>query len=365
MAKGPFRSDDTGRACRAGLNALPDLGSIKPRNAELAGPDAAQAAAGARCAARLGARGLERLRGVAAPRRVQRGDGRRASCPPTGTRWPRWDRRSATTPRRSSASTSCTGAASTSRASSFPGASPYPLIGHGIDFAWSGTSANGDNEDTFVERLCNPDGSPPTSASTHYIYKGALHAVRDARPDGHDAGARRLTPQPTPSADDHLPHDALGARPGVRLRHGRRRAGRADQGQGGRLPRARRGDPVHALAENRAHRARARSCTIMRQFPGTENWFYVDQHRRRLAAVGRLPAARPRTRTSICRGGATAAPTGWASTRPPTPSATSRPATDRRRSTRPTASSSPGTTRRRPAGATARPTGAAARSSTR
>src|SRR5204863_3728229 len=54
----------------------------------------------------------------------------------------------------------------------FPGASPWPLIGHGIDFAWSGTSANGDNQDTFVERLCNPDGSPPSDASTHYEYKG-------------------------------------------------------------------------------------------------------------------------------------------------------------------------------------------------
>ena len=54
----------------------------------------------------------------------------------------------------------------------FPGAAPYPLIGHGIDFAWSGTSANGDNEDTFVERLCNPNGSPPTRRSTHYRYRG-------------------------------------------------------------------------------------------------------------------------------------------------------------------------------------------------
>src|SRR5207253_5114602 len=54
----------------------------------------------------------------------------------------------------------------------FPGASPYPLIGHGIDFGWSGTSANGDNEDTFVERLCNPNGSAPSAASTSYLYKG-------------------------------------------------------------------------------------------------------------------------------------------------------------------------------------------------
>ncbi len=45
---------------------------------------------------------------------------------------------------------------------SFPGASPYPLIGHGIDFAWTGTSAFSDNEDVFAERLCNPDGSKPS-----------------------------------------------------------------------------------------------------------------------------------------------------------------------------------------------------------
>ncbi len=55
---------------------------------------------------------------------------------------------------------------------SFPGASPFPLIGHGIDFAWSGTSANGDNEDTFVEKLCERDGSKPSFDSTHYMYNG-------------------------------------------------------------------------------------------------------------------------------------------------------------------------------------------------
>ncbi len=55
---------------------------------------------------------------------------------------------------------------------SFPGASPYPLIGHGRDFAWTGTTANGDTVDTFAERLCNPDGSPPSSSSTHYLYRG-------------------------------------------------------------------------------------------------------------------------------------------------------------------------------------------------
>ncbi|MDX6218382.1 MAG: hypothetical protein QOJ48_63 [Frankiales bacterium] len=47
---------------------------------------------------------------------------------------------------------------------SFPGASPFPLIGHAADFAWSGTTANGDNADTFAEQLCQD--------SDHYLYKG-------------------------------------------------------------------------------------------------------------------------------------------------------------------------------------------------
>ena len=59
---------------------------------------------------------------------------------------------------------------------SFPGASPYPLIGHGIDFAWTGTSAFSANEDVFAEKLCNPDGSKPSTGSTHYLYKGRCTA---------------------------------------------------------------------------------------------------------------------------------------------------------------------------------------------
>jgi acyl-homoserine lactone acylase PvdQ len=55
---------------------------------------------------------------------------------------------------------------------SFPGASPYPLIGHGTDYAWTGTSAFSANEDVFAEKLCNPDGSKPSFASSHYMYKG-------------------------------------------------------------------------------------------------------------------------------------------------------------------------------------------------
>jgi acyl-homoserine lactone acylase PvdQ len=58
------------------------------------------------------------------------------------------------------------------RGASFPGISLYVLLGRGVDFSWSATTATTDNVDQFVERLCNPDGSPPTRESTHYLYKG-------------------------------------------------------------------------------------------------------------------------------------------------------------------------------------------------
>ena len=50
--------------------------------------------------------------------------------------------------------------------------SPYVFIGRGSDFAWSLTSAGSQNTMQFLEELCNPDKSPPTRESDHYMYKG-------------------------------------------------------------------------------------------------------------------------------------------------------------------------------------------------
>jgi len=55
---------------------------------------------------------------------------------------------------------------------SFPGISEYVLLGHGEDFAWSATSAGSEQETLFAERLCNPNGSTPSRASNHYLYRG-------------------------------------------------------------------------------------------------------------------------------------------------------------------------------------------------
>ena len=55
------------------------------------------------------------------------------------------------------------------RGVSFAGTQFIVELGHGTDYAWSATSASGDNVDTVMERLCNPDGSPATVDSTHYV----------------------------------------------------------------------------------------------------------------------------------------------------------------------------------------------------
>ncbi len=68
--------------------------------------------------------------------------------------------------------------------------SPYVFIGRGRDFAWSLTSEGAENTQTFLEKLCNPDETPPTRESTHYLYNGeciAFHTF-DAGKLGEGAG---------------------------------------------------------------------------------------------------------------------------------------------------------------------------------
>ena len=70
-----------------------------------------------------------------------------------------------------------------------PGAAMYILIGRTQDYAWSLTSANHDVRDVFAEQLCNPDGTPPTRASTHYVFEGTCRPFEMG-----DAGTLNGTP---------------------------------------------------------------------------------------------------------------------------------------------------------------------------
>jgi len=55
------------------------------------------------------------------------------------------------------------------RGVSFAGTQLIVELGHGVDYAWSATSASSDNVDTVVETLCNTKGGAPTLTSDGYV----------------------------------------------------------------------------------------------------------------------------------------------------------------------------------------------------
>ncbi|MGY1803489.1 penicillin acylase family protein [Blastococcus sp. SYSU D00922] len=55
------------------------------------------------------------------------------------------------------------------RGVSFAGTNLVVQLGRGVDYAWSATSANSDNVDTVVVRLCDPDGGEATVESEGWL----------------------------------------------------------------------------------------------------------------------------------------------------------------------------------------------------
>jgi len=169
---------------------------------------------------------------------------------------------------------------------SFPGASPYPLIGHGIDFAWTGTSAYSANEDVFAERLCNPDRSKPTFASTHYIYKGrciafSTHTVTEHTP---------LPPTNPTSTPQTITLHTLNSVHGPITSYARVRGipvalATAAATAGHEAPSY---IAFMRLAENKPTSPRT-FIAAMHAYTGSENWFYVDDRHIAVYQSGRFP----------------------------------------------------------------------------
>ena len=64
------------------------------------------------------------------------------------------------------------GPAIDARGVAFVGTNLYVQLGRGQDYSWSATSSGQDIIDTFAVKLCNPDGSKPSRASTSYVFNG-------------------------------------------------------------------------------------------------------------------------------------------------------------------------------------------------
>src|SRR4051794_11461865 len=166
------------------------------------------------------------------------------------------------------------------RGVAFPGVSLYVLLGRGKDFSFSATSAYGDVVDQFLEELCNPDGSPPTAQSTHYLYKGKCRAM-----GSFNAGVLKTSGQPDKPISYHTSvHGPIGdiVSAGPKL-------------YAVALDRSTRGRDVESarffekLNANKVRSARDFVRAATKDMLFTFNWFYADNRDIAFASTGRLP----------------------------------------------------------------------------
>jgi hypothetical protein len=162
--------------------------------------------------------------------------------------------------------------------------SPYVFIGRGRDFAWSLTSADSENEQQFLEQLCNPNGSAPTRASRHYLYKGRCRAMRlfDAGRLGAGGGqpAREVTFYET----------VHGPVSGTVTVHGRPYAVALDRSTRGDEPGGELA--LSDLDSDRVHSPQEFFRAI-NQFGTTFNWPYIDSRQIAYFSSGKLPIMAP------------------------------------------------------------------------
>lgn len=180
----------------------------------------------------------------------------------------------------------------------FPGAAPYVLIGHGKDFAWSGTSPMSDLGDVFVERLCNVDGS-------------TVKTQEEAT--GHLRGGRCL---PLAVREQVLRTPVSPLDPGTPSQTITLRAKRSAHGPITHFATVD-GDPV-ALAQQKTVDFRELDVTlafarlnanvptnarefqlVWRDYPGGENWFYVSKSETAWQLSGFMPKRARGTHPSL------------------------------------------------------------------
>jgi len=167
---------------------------------------------------------------------------------------------------------------------------PYVFIGRGRDFAWSLTSADSENEQQFLEQLCNPNGSRPTRSSTHYLYKGRCRAMAlfDAGLLGAGGGQ--------PARELRFYQTVHGPVSGTVTVHGRPYAVALDRSTRGDEPGGELA--LSALDSNRVHSPQE-FFQAVNHFGTMFNWPYIDSKQIAYFSSGRLPIMAPGTDPSL------------------------------------------------------------------
>ncbi len=167
---------------------------------------------------------------------------------------------------------------------------PYVFIGRGRDFAWSLTSAGSENEQQFLERLCDPNGTRPTRASTHYLYKGKCIPMRFF-----DAG-RLGAGDGQPAREVTFWETVHGPVSGTVTVRGRPYAIALDRSTRGREPA---GEVAFSdLDSNRVHSPQ-QFFHAANELETTFNWAYIDNRHTAYFSSGRLPVLAPGTDASL------------------------------------------------------------------
>jgi acyl-homoserine lactone acylase PvdQ len=165
------------------------------------------------------------------------------------------------------------------RGAAFPSVSLYVLLGRAKDYAWSATSSSSDNIDQYLEELCNPDGSPATAQSTHYLYKGDCRPLRTVF-----AGTLKQLNQPDQRIE--FPQSVHGPVSGTVTVDGKPYAVASKRSTYGR-------DALNAVAFADLNANKVRSARdfarVMNQVEFSFNWHYIDNRDIAFFSSGRIP----------------------------------------------------------------------------
>ena len=148
---------------------------------------------------------------------------------------------------------------------------PLVVIGRGPDFAWTATSSQSDNIDTFAETLCGDD--------RHYLYRGVCREMTTL-----DAGTLRSAGAPDQRVT--LLQTVHGVVQGYATVGGKRVALAQQRSTRGREALSAIG--IYGLNTGKVKSARSFVVTVSR-VEAMFNFFYVDDRDIAYATVGRLP----------------------------------------------------------------------------
>ncbi|HYB23267.1 MAG TPA: penicillin acylase family protein [Solirubrobacteraceae bacterium] len=168
--------------------------------------------------------------------------------------------------------------------------SPYVFIGRGTDYAWSLTSADNENTQQFLLKLCNPEGGAVTRESEDYEYKGACIPMTSF-----DAG-RLGAGDGEPEHEVYFKESVYGPVGGTVMVKGQPYAVATDRTTRGREPAGELA--FSALDSNRVH-SPEQFFEAANKLDTTFNMAYIDSENIAYFSAGRLPVLAPGTDPSL------------------------------------------------------------------